>query len=65
MRAFLFFVLMWYDDDEIEYGICGRFNRLKNVSSMRESIVENYQKRDCVGCLGLSVGNMCNLMLGE
>jgi hypothetical protein len=46
MRALLFFVLIWYDDDEIECGIGGRFNGLKNVSSMRERLVENYHKRD-------------------
>jgi hypothetical protein len=58
MRPLLFFVLIWYDDDEIEYEIGGRCNWLKNVTSMKESLVENYQKRDCVGYLGLSVGNM-------
>jgi len=58
MRALLFFVLIWYDDDEIEYEIGGRYNWLKNVTSMKEGLVENYQKRDCVGYLGLSVGNI-------
>lgn len=58
MRALLFFVLIWFDDDKIVYEIGGRCNRLKNVSSMKESLVEVYQKRDCVGYLGLSVGKM-------
>lgn len=58
MRALLFFVLIWYDDDEMEYEIGGRYNGLKKVSSVKESLVENYQKQDFVLYLGLSVGNV-------
>jgi hypothetical protein len=41
MRNLLFFVLIWYNDDEVECEVGGRYNRLKNMRNEKERLLEN------------------------